>query len=252
MWFLWLLLGADLIAAGLHTIAPSWGERLAQMSSTAGVRPARYFGLLLVASALAYMPLALTVTPEAWGQFGPFSFQLSRPLHYAVYFFAGAGLGACGIERGILASEGVLAKHWRMWLGSALGSFTLWLALTALVVKAQSPAPFGLQIADGLSFVLACLCNCLGVLALALRFAARRRAWLEHLTLNAYGMYLIHYVFVIWLQYALLPAGLPAIVKAGTVFFGTVALSWGMTAACRSLPPIGVMIGGARRIAASP
>jgi hypothetical protein len=36
----------------------------------------------------------------------------------------------------------------------------------------------------------------------------------------------VHYVFIVWLQYLLLPAGLPAIAKAAIVFAGTLALSW--------------------------
>jgi surface polysaccharide O-acyltransferase-like enzyme len=252
VWFLWLLLSADLIATGLHRAAPRWGEWLARLSSVSAIRPGRYFVALLVISAAAYVPLALAFTPEAWSQFGPFSFQLSRPLHYAVYFFAGAGLGALGIERGVFATDGVLTRHWRLWLALALGSFALWLAMTALVVKTPGTASIALQTADDLSFVLACLCNCFGVLALALRFAARRRAWLDALTLDAYGMYLVHYVFVIWLQYALLPAALPAIVKAATVFAGTIALSWGTTAAFRRRPGIAAIIRGGHRLAARP
>ncbi len=86
---------------------------------------------------------------------------------------------------------------------------------------------------------------------LALRFAAKRRAWLDDLKLNAFGMYLVHYVFVIWLQYALLPAGLPAIVKAAIVFAGTLVLSWGTTAALRHLPPAAAIVVGGR-VAANP
>jgi surface polysaccharide O-acyltransferase-like enzyme len=251
MWFLWLLLSADLLAAGLHSITPRWGEWLARLSSTAGTQPLKYFVLLVVASALAYVPLALAFGSEAWSQFGPFAFQLSRPLHYALYFFAGAGLGGYGIERGLFAPEGALTTHWKTWLALAIGSFALWLGMTALVVKSHGPASIGLHIIDDLSFVFACLCNCFCVLALALRFAARQRAWLDELKLNAYGMYLVHYVFVIWLQYALLPASLPAVVKAGTVFAGTMVLSWGATAGLRGLPPISALLGGGR-IAARP
>jgi glucans biosynthesis protein C len=89
-------------AAALHRFAPRWGEALIRVSSTAGARPARYFAGLMIVSALAYVPLALAFTPSAWAAFGPFGLQLSRPLHYAVYFFAGVGLGACGIERACL------------------------------------------------------------------------------------------------------------------------------------------------------
>src|SRR5271165_6208171 len=81
LWFLWLLLSADLIAAGLHRIPPNWGEWLAPFSSVAGARPGRSFALLFAASALSYLPPALIFTPEAWAQTGPFAFQLSRPAH---------------------------------------------------------------------------------------------------------------------------------------------------------------------------
>jgi glucans biosynthesis protein C len=252
MWFLWLLLAADLLAAGFYILAPDWGDRLGRMAGVAATRPIRYFAGLLTASAIAYVPLVLAFTPEAWGEVGPFSLQLSRPLHYAVYFFAGAGLGACGIERGLLGPNGALVRYWRMWIGLALGTFALWLGVTALIAESQGQAGAGLQIVDDLSFVLACFGNCFGVLALALRFATKWRPWLDSLKQNAYGMYLVHYLFVIWLQYALLPPDLPAIVKAGTVFIGTLALSWGTTAAWRRVPPLAAAITSSRRAAATP
>ena len=93
MWFLWLLLVADFAAVALHQLAPRWGGTLIRASSSAGARPMRYFASLAIASAIAYLPLALAFTPSAWTSFGPFGFQLSRSLHYAVYFFAGLGLG---------------------------------------------------------------------------------------------------------------------------------------------------------------
>jgi glucans biosynthesis protein C len=253
MWFLWLLLAADLIAAGLYAIAPDWATRLRQLSGIVEARPVRYFGWLLATSALAYVPLALAFTADAWGQFGPFALQLSRPLHYAVYFFAGAGLGAFGIERGLFSSQGALVEHWRIWLTAALGSFALWLGVSALVLDGQSPAAAGLQVIDDLSFVLACFCNCFGVLALALRFAARRRTWLDPLKENAFGMYLVHYVFVIWLQLLLLPLVVPALVKAGVVFAGTLLASWVVTAGFRRLLPIaaGIFAGGRATAATS-
>ena len=49
---------------------------------------------------------------------------------------------------------------------------------------------------------------------------------LASLSVNAYSLYLLHYVFDVWLQYALLPFALFAVVKGAIVFSGTVALSW--------------------------
>jgi glucan biosynthesis protein C len=252
MWFLSLLLLADLATAGLFKMVPRWGEWLARLSGTAGATPLRYFAGLLLASALAYVPLALIFTPQAWYQLGPFAFQLSRPLHYAVYFCAGAGIGAYGIERGLFGPDGALARRWPVWLGGALGSFAVWLALTALTVSARGAASIGLQTLDDLSFVVACLGSCFCVLALVLRFAVRRHAWLDSLKQNAYGMYLVHYLFVVWLQYAFLPVALPAIVKAAAVFVGTLLLSWTTTAAIRRVPPVGVILGAGRRLTAKP
>jgi hypothetical protein len=46
-------------------------------------------------------------------------------------------------------------------------------------------------------------------------------------------MYLIHYAFVSWLQYALLKFAMPGLAKGVLVFLGTVALSWATVAAFR-------------------
>jgi hypothetical protein len=40
-----------------------------------------------------------------------------------------------------------------------------------------------------------------------LRFATRHSRSLDSLSESAYGMYLVHYVFVVWLQYLLLGRG---------------------------------------------
>jgi len=243
VWFLWLLLLADIAAVGLHNLTPRWGETLVRLSSGAGAHPARYFAGLLTVSALAYIPLAVIFTASQWFQYGPFGFQLSRPLHYAVYFFAGAGIGACGIERGLLAANGRLAQRWAVWLVAALGLFLLWLSVTALIMPDPASAPLGLQILDDLSFVAACLGSCFFMLAVFLRFAMKHWPVFDSLRNNAYGMYLLHYAFVVWLQYAMLPVGLPAILKASIVFGGTLLLSWSTTSAIRCVPAVAQIIG---------
>jgi hypothetical protein len=45
--------------------------------------------------------------------------------------------------------------------------------------------------------------------------------------------YLTHYGFVMWLQYALLPAAIPAAANAAIVLSCTLAASWATTAALR-------------------
>jgi surface polysaccharide O-acyltransferase-like enzyme len=69
---------------------------------------------------------------------------------------------------------------------------------------------------------------------------------LDGLKRDAFGMYLVHYVFVVWLQYALLGAGLAAVVKGSVVFGGTLLLSWGTIAVVRQIPPAAQVIGAGR------
>ena len=45
-----------------------------------------------------------------------------------------------------------------------------------------------------------------------------------------------------WLQFALLPASLPAAVKAALVFAGTALVSWLTTAALRRIPAVARVI----------
>jgi hypothetical protein len=246
MWFLWLLLVADFTAAALHRFAPGVGNLLIRVSSAAEARPTRYFAGFLVASALAYAPLALVFTPAAWFQQGPFAFQLSRPLHYALYFFAGLGLGAGGVERGLLAADGPLVRHWPVWIIAALGSLLTWMGLTGLTMADGASPSVGLQIPADLSFVFACFASCFAVLAVALRFISRRLPSLAGLGGSAYGMYLVHYLFVVWLQFALLGIALPAVIKGAVVFGVTLFLSWSTVAALRRLPSVAQIIGADR------
>lgn len=245
MWFLWLLLVGDIAAALCYWRMPRQSEALVHALS-AEEGPSRRLMGLLVASVLAYVPLALAFGPMQWTEFGPFSFQLSRPVFYAVYFFAGVGLGARGVERPLFAPDGPLVRRWPSWLAAAPASFALWIALSAWVIGDQGGAPLVLRIADDLSFALATLANCFCALAVTLRFGRRFSRLLDSLKDNAYGMYIIHYVFVVWLQYALLPAALPAVVKGGLVFAGTLLASWGAAAALRRLPAVAQILGAGR------
>ena len=45
-------------------------------------------------------------------------------------------------------------------------------------------------------------------------------------------------MFVSWLQYAMLPASLPAYAKFGIVFVGALGLSWITSAAIRRIPAV--------------
>jgi glucans biosynthesis protein C len=247
MWFLWQLLALTIVAAGLRRFVPHWVESLGRWSASAGAHPGWYFIGLATASALAYVPLAIAFTPWDWSNHGPFAIQLSRPLHYAVYYFAGLGVGAFGLERGLLAPEGKLARGWAVWLALALTFLLLWMGLTALAMAYTNSGPLGLQIGVGISFALACASGGFFVMGGCLRFGAKRSRILNSLANKSFGLYLFHYVFVVWLQYALLGVALFAIAKAMIVFGGTLLLAWMTTTVMRCVPFGLLLIGSERR-----
>ena len=242
-WFLWLLSAFTLLAVALRAIAPQLVAFLGRLAARAADEPGRYCAGLAAAAAIAYVPLAIVYTPWTWAERGPFSLQLSRPLLYGVYYFAGLGVGAYGLERGLLAVGGALVRRWGLWLIGSLACLGLWMGLTASTFPNASAAPLILRIGADASFALAGASGCFFVMAASLRFGRFRSPIAANLTRNAFGIYVIHYVFVVWLQYALLALHLFAIVKAAIVFGGALTLSWGATAAIR-FTRVGAMLIG--------
>ena len=224
VWFLWQLLALNIIAASVYWLAPGILETLGKWSATVGRRPAVYFFTLLAISAVAYVPLALAFTPWEWSNSGIFSIQWCRPLLYSVYFFAGVGIGTAGVDVGLVAIDGELGRRWKLWLVVALGSLFLWMGVTALTMN--GPVPVVLNIAAALCFVLACAGGSFFLISSSLRFGLKRSWLLDSLSINAYSLYLVHYGFGIWLQFALLGFALFALAKGFIVFAATLALSW--------------------------
>ena len=65
---------------------------------------------------------------------------------------------------------------------------------------------------------------------------------MDNLRQNAYGIYLVNCVFVIWLQYFLVRAAFAALAKGTVVFLGALGLSWASVAALRRFPGIAQIV----------
>ncbi|HEY4173240.1 MAG TPA: acyltransferase [Rhodopila sp.] len=247
MWFLWQLLALTVMAAALYRFAPGFVAFLGRRMASAKETPSRFFIGLTIASAIAYVPMAVIFTPMNWSNHGIFAVQFCRPLHYAVYYLAGLAVGAYGLERGLLAPDGKLARSWPTWLGLALGFQMLWMGLSALSMIEAASNSVVLSVAVALSFVLACASGGFFVMGACLRFATRRSKILNDLAGKSFGMYLFHYVFVVWLQYALLGVALFAFAKAMIVLGATLLFAWATTTAMRFIPFGSLLLGSERR-----
>ncbi|MGH6716667.1 MAG: acyltransferase family protein [Bradyrhizobium sp.] len=248
-WFLWQVFLFGAIAAALNALAPGIVKALRRIGESVADRPLAFFIGLTALSVVAYVPLAMIFSPWRWASWGPFAFELSRPLQYLLYFFAGFAIGAAGLDRGVLHPDGTLARYWPAWLASAIISMSAWGGLTSLTLSGWATSPLVERFASAFAFPIACATGALCLLSISLRLMRMRNGWLDNLSSNAYSIYILHYVFVLWLQYALLSVSLGAIGKATIVFAAALALSWIASAGLTSLAQRHLNLSGKRAIA---
>jgi surface polysaccharide O-acyltransferase-like enzyme len=246
-WFLWVLLAFDALAAVVWSISPRIIEAFGQLIFAARDRPMMAFAVFLVFSIATYLPMHLAFGDISWMELGrfPLPIQTSRILLYAGYFLVGVGVGAVGLGAGLLAENGELARRWPVWVAFA---FVFYVAILVVVyahhnwvTNFDSP-PLVWKTGYGLAFASYSAAMTFSVTAIFLRTAGSRCSLLDALQPSAYGIFLVHYIFIIWLQYAVYDYSLPAFVKFAVVFAGTLSMSWGLTAALRKIPVVARMI----------
>ncbi len=242
-WFLWVLLALGAIAALLWAVAPRMIEGLGQLIYAVRDRPMTAFVAFLVFSIIVYLPMHLIFGDSSWLEPGhyPFPIQTSRILLYAGYFFTGVGVGAVSLRRGILAENGALAKRWTVWLAFALAFYGAILLLVYAhhnwLADFNSP-PLWWRTAYGLAFAMFSAAMTFTVPAVFLRLARSSLRLLDAMQPSAYGIYLLHFIFLIWLQYIVYDPAFPAFVKFAIVFTGTLSMSWVLTVLLRKIPVV--------------
>ncbi len=235
-WFIAALLAYDLIAAGALTRAPRLMQGLVALTRGSD-RTLRFWGVAVAASALAYLPMVVVFGQYEWFNLGPFWLQKSRGLLYGVWFLLGVGVGASGLDKSLAAPGSALARRWWAWLAAAIVVFLIVGNLQLLSLKKHVWDELGWRALIGAGWVVSCATSALAILALFARFAKPSRI-LDNLSANAFGIYLVHYAFVTWSQYALLTSPLPPIGKAAIVIVVVTAASWTLTAALRRIPAV--------------
>src|SRR6266404_4076855 len=239
IWFVWLLLAFDLSASALYRLSPRLVDPFNRMSLRSYQRPAEFLLFLVAVTAIVYVPARLYFGPSRWFEFGPFDVQANRVLLYAAYFFIGAGVGAANFDRGLLSANGRLAKSSWGWVIATLVPYCLlWVLITIKREILGNPPvlPHWYEASYGLFFVAFSAAILFAILAYFLRFERSGWSVLDPMQSDAYGIFLVHYPIVLWLQYWLFGFDLPAIVKASIAFVLTVALSWAVTVALRKIP----------------
>jgi surface polysaccharide O-acyltransferase-like enzyme len=240
-WFLWVLLVFDVIAAAIWMTAPKILGAFGRLIWALRSRPTMAFAAFVVVSVVSYLPMHLWVGDGAWFEPGhyPFPVQTSRILLYPAYFFTGVGIGVISLRVGILAEDGEVAKRLATWLTLAVLSFGLILLLVFAhhnwIENFASPALWW-RAAYGMAFAIFSAAMAFAVPAISLRLSRSSLWLLDAMQPSAYGIFLLHYMFIIWLQYFVYDPAWPAGVKAAIVFAVTLGGSWLLTVLLRKIP----------------
>jgi peptidoglycan/LPS O-acetylase OafA/YrhL len=238
IWFVWVLFAYDLLATLLHRLSPNLVDPINRLSQQCFEQPAKFFLFLLAVTAIVYVPALVYFSPNRWFELGPFSVQASRILLYAAYFFIGAGVGAAHLNQGVLSADGRLAKSSWGWIAVTLVAYGLmWFMIYIKheVLGNPDTQPAWYLAIYSVFFVTFSAAILFSILAF---FLGSKRSWnmLDRMQGDAYGIFLVHYPIVLWLQYWLFDYDLPAIVKAVIAFVLTVIFSWAVSAVLRKIP----------------
>ncbi|MGO9494286.1 MAG: acyltransferase family protein [Terracidiphilus sp.] len=235
-WFVWTLFLFDVALALIVWPMRGWIPKAGQLMTRLQTRPLLTSVVMFVLAAAAYIPLLFRYGFSAWTSF-PFAIQISRIALYSLWFVFGFLVGAPGFAKGLLARDGCLARRWPYWIAGCVTAYNaLWFIPQWSVVHQLSTHERGAVWA--LLWVLSCVASCFGFLALFRGVEMKSRPWMNSLTRCAYGMYLVHYIYVLWLQRLVLDRPIHASIKFVFVFLGTTLLSWATVQAALRIPKV--------------
>jgi len=223
-WFIWMLLFFDVVLAviliPLRQYVPAAGRRMQRLRD----HPAMAFGVMLLLASLVYIPMMFRYGFGAWTNLltSPFSFQICRFGLYALWFLFGFLVGTAGLAEGLLSRASALVRRWPLWILAAYNA--LWFVPRWPLVQ-QLPGCDRRSL-EALLWVASCVASSFGFLALFRGVTLYSRSWMNSLSRSAYAMYLVHYVFITWMQRVVLDRPIFAGFKFLFVFLSTTVLSW--------------------------
>lgn len=231
-WFIWVLLFFDVLLAVMFAPfrkqLPLLERFMLKFKDHAFIV---FVGAILVA-ALVYLPLLSIYGFGTWTILftAPFAFQICRIGLYAFWFVFGVLVGVPDFRNGLLSKDGSLVRHWWLWALAGVAAYNaLWFVPRLIVVHTLAVSTQ--RYMEASLWVGSCVASSFGFLALFRAVELHPHPWILSLCRSAYTMYLVHYVYVLWMQRLLLRESLPAVSKFVVVFLSATLLSF-LTAQC--------------------
>ena len=228
-WFIWVLFLFNVLFALSFYLVPEWPDKFSSFLARIKSKPTYLIAFWFLFTFVLYVPIAFWIGAGTWTGFGPFDFQLSRIALYLGYFLFGAVVGNANFNEGMFSTQSSLVRNWRLWIFLCLAVYVVLIlvpgSLTGLVKEQKITEFFGYLIYYSI-YVASCTFSCITFLTTFRALVHRQKALWNSLSENAYLIYLLHYVFVIWCQFLLLGVDIHASVKFVITFVVAVSASW--------------------------
>lgn len=244
-WFIWVLFLFNLLIALSGKTAILFIKKGGVFIQTLRDRPFKLVIIFIVITWLLYVPASWIFGAYTWTGFGPLVFQKSRLLLYFSFFILGSMTGSQDAETGLFSKDGKFVKRWPVWLAGCIFFYALLTGIHFIFPHGTGPkglGEWGDKITHSTIYILSTCFSSLAFLTLFRKWITRSGKIWNSLCDNAYCMYLIHYIFVIWCQYILMEMDFPAIIKFGITFIFSAGASWMFSIQLRKIPIIKVYI----------
>lgn len=239
-WFIWILFVFNLLFVLLSPIIRKISKNSGAFISTLQNKPLLFSLLLWLITWLLYVPIAHNIGAGTWTGFGPFDFQLSRVLLYFGYFMLGVLMGTTDFNQQLFSLSSPIVKKWWLWLLLALAVYIILIIVVSKeilpdMVKANQLSSFSAWMIYFSIYTASCTLSSIAFITTFRKWIHTSFSWWDSLTANAYLIYLTHYLFLIWIQFFLLPYEMPAFLKFLITFIFSLALSWGLSILLRKI-----------------
>jgi glucans biosynthesis protein C len=228
-WFIWELFLFNLVFMLIYPAIRKIINPLSSFLVTLKNRPFLIVILFFLFTWILYVPLAYSIGAGTWTGIGPFDFQLSRILLYFGYFLLGVIIGNTDFSKEILPEESALVKKWWLWIMLSLGEYALLTIISGplrQLVESNEIKLFYAWMIYYAIYVASCVFTCFAFICVFRKHGNIQQLWWDSLADNAYLIYLIHYVFVIWCQFILLHFNMHALFKFILTFSVSLSASW--------------------------
>lgn len=228
-WFIWMLFLFNLLFTWFYSPLQKASERTGKYLSFLKDRPFIFFSLLFCIIWILYVPLAFIFGAGKWTGLGPFDFQLCRVFLYFAFFMIGILIGETDFNNELFSTRSSILKKWHYWIILSLVVFIIVTIIgkpLGILQRSNIITKFTGWLIYYSFYVASCILSCIAFITLYRKFVHKEKAWLRSLSENAYLIYLIHFVFVVWSQFLLMSIDIPAFIKFVVTFIVAFSLSW--------------------------